>query len=192
MRDIVPPNMFSDSAFWLMKWSLESSTIYDSMGWRLGAAFQAQEKVSQFVSLPLPSNQWEIEASQLFATSLARIQYDAWKIATGEDRERPGYVEVTPDEARGNLCGLYKFKTADYTHVNLIAFVGYTLMAFAIYVLSWEILLEQEGGSSSKILIIAAIFTNPRALAKAFGAPILSVSRSMFRYVRQSMHGQRH
>lgn len=132
MRDVLPPDIRSDPALWLMKWSLESSNIYDSIAWRLGAGLLAQEKVSQFISTPLAPNQWEIEASQLFAASLARIQYDAWGIATGEDRERPGYVEVTPVEGRGRLCGLYKFKTADYTNVNLIAFLGFIILAFAM------------------------------------------------------------
>lgn len=126
----------SPAAYWLMKWSLENSNIYDSIKWRLGTALLAQESVSQYVSLPLPSNQWQLEASQLFATSLARIQYDALDIATGEDRKRPGYVEVTPDEARGNLCGIYKFKSLDYTNINLIAFIGLNILAIAIIILS--------------------------------------------------------
>lgn len=131
-----PEKMSSPYAYWLMKWSLENSNTYDSIKWRLGTALLAQESVSQFVSLPLPSHQWQIEASQLFATSLARIQYDALSIATGEDRQRPGYVEVTPDEARGQLCGRYKFKTPYYTNVNLVAFIGLNLLAIAIILLS--------------------------------------------------------
>ena len=132
----VPESVSSSAAYWLMKWSLENSNIYDSVKWRLGTALLAQESISQSVSLPLPSNQWELEASQLFATSLARIQYDALGIATGEDRQRPGYVEVTPDEARGRLCDIYKFKSPDYTNINLVAFIGLELLAIAIIILS--------------------------------------------------------
>ena len=132
----VPEKVSSSAAYWLMKWSLENSNIYESIKWRLGTALLAQESVSQFVSLPLPSNQWQLEARQLFATSLARIQYDALGIATGEDRQRPGYVEVTPDEASGSLCGIYKFKSPDYTNINLVAFIGLNLLAIAIIILS--------------------------------------------------------
>ena len=132
----VPETVSSSAEYWLMKWSLENSNIYNSVKWRLGTALLAQERVSQYVSLPLPSDQWQIEASQLFATSLARIQYDALGIATGEDRQRPGYVEVTPDEARGNLCGRYKFKSPDYTNINLVAFIALNLLAIAITILS--------------------------------------------------------
>ncbi len=138
MREAVPPEVPSTPAYWLMKWSLENSNIYDSIKWRLGSGLLAQESISQSISTPLNPNQWEVEASQLFATSLARIQYDARQIATGEDREKPGYIEVTPDEAKGFLCGLYKFRSADYTNVNLAAFIGLILLALAIFLLSLD------------------------------------------------------
>lgn len=149
MREVVSPDVRSDPAFWLMKWSLESSNIYDSLAWRLGAAFLAQQKVSQFISTPLAPNQWELETSQLFAASLARIQYDAWGIATGEDRERPGYVEVTPDEGRGRLCGRYKFKSAENTNVNLLGFVGLMLLAIAVYLTSWIVAFRGDKTTSN-------------------------------------------
>ena len=136
MTATLPEQESLPRAYWLMKWSLENSNIYDSIKWRLGTALLAQESVSQFVSLPLPSSQWQIEASQLFATSLARVQYDALGIATGEDRQRPGYKERTPDEAKGHLCGIYKFKSPDYTNINLVAFIGLNLLAIAIITLS--------------------------------------------------------
>lgn len=138
MTSPLPPDIPSSPDYWLMKWSLENSNMYDSIKWRLGSALLAQESVSQSVSLPLSPYQWQLEVNQLFATSLARIQYDAWKIATGEDRDRPGYVEVTPDEAKGRLCGLYKFKTSDYTNVNLAGLIGLPLLAIMIFVLSWD------------------------------------------------------
>ena len=138
MTSPLPPDIQSSPAYWLMKWSLENSNTYESIKWRLGTALLAQESISQSVSNPLSPYQWQLEANQLFATSLARVQYDAWKIATGEDRERPGYVEVTPDEAKGRLCRLYKFKSSDYTNINLAAFVGLPLLAITIFILSWD------------------------------------------------------
>lgn len=138
MTDPLPYDEPNTAAYWLMKLALENSNIYDSIKWRLGTALLAQESVSQSVSRPLPQKQWAIEVSQLFATSLARIQYDAWGIARGEDRERPGYVDVTPDEARGRLCRLYKFNSTGYTNVNLLAFIGLPLAAFAVFILSCD------------------------------------------------------
>ena len=134
----LPRDYPSSPEYWLMKWALENSNIYDSIKWRLGTALLAQESVSQSVSIPLSPYQWQLEASQLFATSLARVQYDAWKIATGEGHERPEYVEVTPDEAKGDLCGLYKFKTSDYTNVNVAGLIGLPVLALVIFFLSWD------------------------------------------------------
>lgn len=134
----LPRNSPDSAAYWLMKWSLQSSTIYDSIKWRLGKSLLAQESVSHFVSKPLPPNQWEVESSQLFATSLARIQYDVRSIARGEDRELPGYVEVTPDEGKGRLCRLFKFQAIGYTNVNLLGFIGLPLAALATFILSWN------------------------------------------------------
>ena len=157
MRDIVPPKMSSDPSFWLMKWSLQNPNVYDSNAWRLGTALQAQEKISQYISQPLAPSQWEIEVSQLFATSLARIQYDVWGISTGEDRERPGYVEVTPVEGKGKLCGYYKFKTAGHKNVGLVALLGYTFLSLIIYILSLEVTWGRDGTNASRILIFGTI-----------------------------------
>lgn len=134
-----PGHSPSPPSYWLTKWSLKSSNIYDSLKLRLGAALLAQESISQSISLPLSSNHWQSEASQLFSTSLARIQYDAWDIATGADREKPGYVEKTPDEAKDRLCGIVKMKRENYTNVNLFAFIGLPCLAITIFVLSWDV-----------------------------------------------------
>ena len=139
MITTLPHDVPNTPAYWLMKWSLENSNTYDSIKWRLGTALLAQESISQSASKPLAPNQWELEASQLFATSLARIQYDAWGIARGQDRERPGYVDVTPDDARGSLCGIYKFNSIGYTNVSLLGFIGIPLAAFAVFILSLEV-----------------------------------------------------
>lgn len=157
MSSPVPNGVPAPSAYWLMKWSLVNSNIYDSIKWRLGRALLAQEGISQSISIPLPRNQWQIEVSQLFATSLARIQYDALGIATGEDRDRPGYVEVTPDEAKGRLCGLYKFNTSDYTNINLVAFIGLEVLAIAIFYLSLDARPNGEANSSSQSLKIGVL-----------------------------------
>ena len=194
----VPPNIPSSSAYWLMKWSLENSNIYDSIKRRLGTALQAQQSISQFLSNPLPPDQWQIETSQLFATSLAYIQYDAWGIATGEDRERPGYVEVTPNEARGRLCNLYKFKTTDYTNVNLAAFIGLPLLAVSIFVLSWNAETvglapkpRQEENSSSQPLVIDILVNFLLAAITTIIFGVYSFTTFLFTKLKESIRGRR-
>ena len=181
-----PAKISSPHAYWLMKWSLENSNIYDSIKWRLGTALLAQESVSQSVSIPLPSNQWQLEASQLFATSLARIQYDALSIATGEGHERPEYVEVTPDDARGHLCGIYKFRTLEYTNINLVAFIGLIVLAIAIFVLSLNASTvglvpksEKDKKASTRTLVIGVLING------VFDLIILLIKRigTILRYV---------
>jgi hypothetical protein len=105
--------------YWYTKLSLENSNIYDSIKTRLGDGLVAQGRVSQYQSQHLGDAHWRVEAERLFQTSLARIQYDAWAIGTGEDQARvrdDGYANDTPDEA-GNLCGLLKFLSSDYRNV---------------------------------------------------------------------------
>ena len=132
-------NYSDDAGTWLMRLAMDDSNTNYAMHWRLGSALLAQQNISHYTSLPLASNQWELEARQFFATSLARIQYNARGIASGEDHERSGYVDNTPDEAKGRLCGLYKFKTPNHTNISLVGFLGYILLAFAMYVLSWKL-----------------------------------------------------
>jgi len=105
--------------YWFMKLSLENSNIYDSIKTRLGDALVAQRRVSQYQSQDLGDKHWMIEAERLFQTSLARIQYDAWAIGSGEDQARvldDGYSPDTPDAA-GNLCGIFKFRSSVYTNI---------------------------------------------------------------------------
>ena len=138
MIDPVPSDISSPPSYWFMKWSLENSDIYDAIKWRLGSALLAQESISQYISRPLSSTHWREEVSQLFATSLARIQYDAWDIAMGIGREKSGYIEVTPDEARGQLCDLYKFKTSAYTNVYVHGVWEIPCLVLLVFFLTWS------------------------------------------------------
>ncbi|KAL9127469.1 MAG: hypothetical protein Q9217_003669 [Psora testacea] len=188
MASPAPNKVPSPPAYWLMKWALENSNIYDSIKWRLGTALLAQESISQSVSMPLPPDQWQLETSQLFATSLARIQYDAWGIAVGEDRQRPGYIDVTPDEAKGRLCGLYIFKTSDYTNVNLVAFIALIVLAITIFILSLQARTiglntryDDKRNTSSQTLVIEVIVNFAYDLILEALKGIWTGARSLYR-----------
>ena len=145
---------FSDHpGTWLMRLAMEYSNTKYAMQWRLGSALLAQKRISHYLSRPLEPNQWEFGASHFFATSLARIQYDTWAIASGEDCERPGYIDATPDETKGNLCGIYKLKTTDHTNVSLVGFLGYIVLAAAIYFLSWEVPRKKSDGQITPVVL---------------------------------------
>jgi hypothetical protein len=118
--------------------SLLNSNIYDSIAKRLGTALIAHGLISQYNSVALDDFHWVTEAERLFATSLARIQFDAMNIASGEDWVhvgQDGYVDKTPDEA-GDLCGIFKFKSTGYTNIDLWAFNGAWLACLFIWLLS--------------------------------------------------------
>lgn len=111
-------NMTTNHAWWLMKLSLERSNTREVLKHRLGAGLLAQQKISGYFTRGLDPQQWRVEARNFFATSLARIQWDLWSIATGEDVGVTGYRDYTPDEAKGRICNLYKFQKRGYVNVH--------------------------------------------------------------------------
>ena len=124
-----------------MKLALENSNTYDSIKTRLGDGLVAQGRVSQYQSQDLGENYWRVEAERLFQTSLARIQYDAWAIGTGEDQPRvrdDGYSNDTPDEA-GNLCGILKFLSTEYRNVPATLYIWLMFIYPGLLLLSMKV-----------------------------------------------------
>ena len=135
-QDTLPPPQY-----FLMKWALEFSNIYHSIAKRLGTALVAQDMISQYTSVPLGDEHWVDEAERLFATSLARIQFDVWSIGSGEDsvhEGKDGYRDEKP-KGIGELCGLVKFQSTGFTNVGVLVFwLVLGVLPFA-WVLSWEV-----------------------------------------------------
>ena len=154
--DVLPTNVFHTSDFWLSRLSMDNSNTRSSILWRLGSALLAQQKIGQYVSMPLSNRQWELEAEQFYKTSLARLQFDAFAIASAEDSEREGYTDWTPDEIKGNLYGIYKRPGTDYTNISLVGFLGYILLAIMITILSLE--LPSKRGDTARIMPIVLTF----------------------------------
>jgi len=96
----------------LVRAAMRKATTYSAIEFRRGSALLAKECVADLISQQLDDHQWILESVALFETSLSRIQHDALDIAIGFGHEKaPGlYVHETLDWARGNMCGLYKFK----------------------------------------------------------------------------------
>lgn len=132
------------SEYWFMKFALAKATIYDAIQSRLGDALVAQEMVTGFQSRDLVADGWKLhwmqEAERLFQTSLARIQFDAWSIGSGEDEKRvlnDGYSNYT-DEKAGNLCGKFKFKSSRYTNILEAWYIGLLFLWPALWILATE------------------------------------------------------
>jgi hypothetical protein len=71
---------------------LESSTFHDVVWTRTRGFLRAQEKVAGSISLPLPSNHWEIEMAALFDDTLANLQYHVMEYVAGSSI--PGNYET--------------------------------------------------------------------------------------------------
>jgi hypothetical protein len=129
--------------FRFMKMALEHSTMYHSMAYRRQNTFQAQKLVTGALSdLPI-DDQWMYEMEHLFATSLARIQWDAWAIGTGEGRDKPDYIRQFPENSEvEELCQLWDPhpKQFRFTWPLLISSFSATLIAIYLVPLSRSML----------------------------------------------------
>lgn len=101
--------------------ALKKSNTYDSIKLRLGSSLLAQQRVGQARSQALANNHWELEAEHMFKTSLARAQFDAWSLASGEDHDQDTYKN-TVDEFAEDMCGLFKFRAAEHVNIRLWPF----------------------------------------------------------------------
>lgn len=100
----------------LLWYSLWNSFIYQTVSHRLASALDAQRLLMGFISLPLAEEQWKVEATQLWETSLARDQVDARNIARGVMARYPGFRKMGIDES---MCeNTYLFRSEGWTNVN--------------------------------------------------------------------------
>jgi hypothetical protein len=78
------------------------------------------------LSLALDTEQWKVEVTQLFQTSLARIQIEARNIARGNPNTPTSYsinlMETLPNLLE--LCNMYKFKTIGWRNISVSGFLG--------------------------------------------------------------------
>lgn len=134
-RDNAKSRSIIDPAYWHMHLTLERSNIYDATAKRLGGSLVASRMLSQYSSPGLATDHWKTEATHWFGTSLARIQFDAWSIATGEGHDIPTYYEATPDVVKeGRLCGRFKFKNPKFTNISPVPLIIFVLMPLYTFI----------------------------------------------------------
>jgi len=134
-----------DPAFWHMHLALEHSTIHDATAMRLGNSLVAQRMLSGALSPGLKNDHWKTEVIHLFATSLSRVQFDAWSIASGEGHDVSTYHDTTPDIVKeGRLCGQFKFKSPEFATISLSALIVLVTMPLYTWMLHWKIVTVQH------------------------------------------------
>jgi hypothetical protein len=99
----------------------------------------AQQLVAQYISGDLSEKHWTYEMENLFATSLARIQFDAWAIVKGEGYKEDGYKKVFPLDSSMDVCGIFKFRTSGYVNIALWPMIMVLLMTPIWMFLSLEV-----------------------------------------------------
>lgn len=96
-----PKDRVEKNGLYMLSMALLRPRICNSIMYRGGAALDASTKLIVYQSLPLARVQWKVEAKNLFATSLARMQINLRDHIRGPAATEPGSVVVQPPERRG-------------------------------------------------------------------------------------------
>lgn len=167
-----PQNVSFPPEFWFTYSALLKSSSFFTMVKRLGRSLLAQGLVSGYQSQELASDHWEKEIQNVFATSLARIQFDAWSIATAEDKsrgEKDGYFRALDPRDVGDLCEIYKFRpvsgyvSIDVATLLVVCFSTIVMFALSRRVWSWR---RMKGEARGRFRALAS-FRLRRALGVA-------------------------
>jgi hypothetical protein len=143
--------------YYMLDFALLRSRSCQSILRRGGNALDAQAKLDIYFSLALPEEQWKVEARNLFATSLARIQIDLRDYIRGSAAHEPGFVDRM-DSAYKDMCTMYKFKSVGWRNVSVWGFWLLISVAIAISISSIGIpirrppLVTAESEESSSVL----------------------------------------
>lgn len=167
--------------FLFMVYTLLWSNIYDTINYRLGGGLAAQKLVHGWESLPLAKEQWKVEAKQLFETSLARIQIDAWNIAQGTAASYPGLQRLEVESA---VCdGTFLFMSQGWQNVNVTGSIWIGVLAVIFVVLAMPL---YDGRLFVQWLWVFATKTVPRFLLitipRFLTKKIMTVSRKICGY----------
>lgn len=101
----------------------------------------------------LPRNQWEVEARQLFETSLAKMQFNVLDIVRGTDNKREEDFYGIPPEFRG-MCKMGKFKSIGWQNVSFWGLFGLLFFAGAISLAS----IQTEKGEFWLVIGVVLIY----------------------------------
>jgi len=146
----LPANSQTRGGMWFLQAALIGSHTFGAFSNLLASALNAQSRVAGFESLPLAREQWKVEAEQLFAISLARIQVNARNIARGVAKAYPGYQKQVRENEFCNQT--YMFNSEGWTNVNWAGWVGISVVCCVVIVVAipagddeklfWEVLYD--------------------------------------------------
>lgn len=114
------------------------SVIAESVFGRSNSALLANELVLNLQQLPLPNNQWMIEVTNWFATSLARLQHGLVQYVTGPAAiQSSTYIEYPTDPFEQKLCTTQKIpNSGEYVSFSTLGIVIIVVVGTLIILVS--------------------------------------------------------
>lgn len=121
----------------IMSAALFSQGVYDIVHGRGSSALRAQKYVRDLRSEHLPDNQWQIEVTGWFATSLAKLQRSMLEYATGPSNISDASLFIPPpDDISRDLCHSQMLPSARDTISFSIANLSIVLLISAILIVT--------------------------------------------------------
>lgn len=195
------PGRLEKDGYFMMQVALLRSRLCHSIKFRGGNALDAQTKINVYTSLPLATEQWKVEARNLFAASLARVQIDLRDYARGNAAKEPGFTDYMDPEFKG-MCKMYKFRGLGYTNLSVWPFTSLLLGSILIFLMSFKgnVTKEINGENVVKrkfvveILLLQVcrccvfLFAKFRDLVNIVGNSITDLMVLVGRYISSSGH----
>ena len=107
---------------------------------RLSAGLDASSRLAQGLSLPLPEEQWKVEARMLFETALARSQTEARNLVRGVESPSPEFLDLLErNPTLKPVCTRYRLYAQDVKNINIWGTGCIVASLFILALLSVEV-----------------------------------------------------
>ena len=108
---------------------------------RMSGALRAEETTGTLTQMPLPANQWQIEASSWFDTGLARLQHELESYATGPTNVVPGSRILKPSDQVSNIMCQAQMVNDDgsTTSFSVVGLIVTFVVGGTIVLTSWTL-----------------------------------------------------
>ena len=135
-------------------------------------------------SLPLAAEQWKVEAQNLFATSLARIEISLSDHVRGSAAKEPGYVNVLKPEHAG-MCGQLKFKGVGWTNVSVWGFMVAMLGCLVVFILAFRVKIPSSAAEDEVDGVSQEMAKKDKLVIEIFGIWIWRVGNCLLGWIRR-------
>lgn len=122
--------------------ALLTSSIDDTVSLIGAAGLNVTGSIFQYRALPLPKEQWKVEAANLFNASLARLQVNTRDLARGARASYQGFVKQPGSEAF--VKDTYLFNAVGKTNVAATPYLIVLVVGLLILLLAWPCNAEDD------------------------------------------------